>query len=56
MFCGKCDKHIAMCDCDDIDERLKSISESDHVFLAWCKKCDRHVDRCICKTENQIDH
>lgn len=56
MYCGVCNKHIATCTCEDIEERLASIGKSDHVMLAWCKECDRHIDRCICKPEEVIEH
>lgn len=56
MYCTKCNKHIAICGCNDLEERLESIAETGKVVMAWCKKCNRHIDRCICKPEDAVDN
>lgn len=49
MYCTKCQKHIANCECPDIKERLASLKEASNVVIKWCKKCGNHYARCKCR-------
>lgn len=33
MYCAKCKRHLAYCNCPDIDERLKDLSGNPHTEL-----------------------
>lgn len=51
MWCTICATPIALCKCDDIEERLKSAAEAmgSKFVYRYCKKCNRHYDKCFCK-------
>ena len=49
MFCVKCQKDLSECTCDDLDERLKSLSNMGVLAYRKCIKCGKHYDLCKCK-------
>ena len=48
MFCCKCDNHVSKCVCGDINERLKSATQTGHFAYKKCKKCQNHYSLCKC--------
>jgi len=50
MWCVKCDNDLSYCKCPDIDERLRSISDSANIISRWCLGCDKHYSRCKCES------
>lgn len=50
MWCMKCNKDLADCTCDDLQERLKSIGgKGGHFVYRVCKKCKLHYAKCKCE-------
>ena len=48
MICNVCDKQLNLCQCPDIDERMKAMAETIGNSLSWCVSCDHHWQRCKC--------
>jgi len=49
MFCGKCQKDLSECCCDDLKERLQDAVDGGHFVYRYCKKCDQHYAKCKCE-------
>lgn len=49
MWCGKCDKHLSQCVCEDLPERIKAIGASGAVVLHFCSGCGDYYARCKCQ-------
>lgn len=49
MWCAKCKQHLSKCECPDLKERLKRLSESPYIATKWCTKCDNHYNLCQCE-------
>ena len=47
MFCVKCNNELAVCTCEDIDERLAGLSDA--IVYRKCLICGRHYARCKCE-------
>lgn len=44
MICTICDRPLARCICDDIDERIESLSKSPFLAIDWdALKAARHL-------------
>jgi len=49
MFCMKCNKELEECQCPDLAERMRELSDEGGFMAArWCAKCDNHYARCYC--------
>ena len=48
MWCAKCDKHLGLCTCPDLYDRLKAIGASGQVILTFCSGCGAYAPRCKC--------
>lgn len=35
MRCGKCDRDLTLCICEDIDERMKQLAGSPNLAIDW---------------------
>ena len=45
----KCQNDLADCECPDIAERMRSVTEAGkNVALGWCKRCDTMYRLCKC--------
>ena len=52
IICTVCGEEAADCECGDIDDRLKALTQRMPLFAAlWCHDCDRIEDRCVCGDE-----
>jgi len=49
MWCGKCQKVLEECVCDDLEERISKITQSKYIAYKCCKKCGKHYALCKCK-------
>ena len=49
MFCGKCDKDFAQCECPDMPERWASIKTSQHLFVGpeYAARIQGNADRIL---------
>lgn len=51
MYCMRCSKHVAHCDCPDIQERLSGLGGAGtNTAVQWCNKCNSHYARCKCES------
>lgn len=50
MICNICGHPLKTCICQDIDFRLKAITDTKYLIFGWCGGCDKHIDRCKCVT------
>lgn len=50
MFCAKCQHDLMDCTCEDLAERMASLSGEGGMFVArWCGACDNHYAVCKCE-------
>ena len=49
MWCMKCNRDLSECICEDLDERLKSLSNDGTLTYRKCLKCGKHYDLCKCE-------
>ena len=49
MYCARCQNHISVCTCEDLEERLNSAVASGSFAYRRCKKCGKHYERCKCE-------
>jgi hypothetical protein len=34
MWCGKCQKHLSECTCEDLKERLEELKNCPHIYIS----------------------
>ena len=50
MFCHRCDNALHFCVCDDLNDRMRELTDRNGaVYSRWCKTCDQHYCRCDCE-------
>jgi len=52
MWCSKCQKELSECICDDLEERLAKLRNSEFLVMKWCARCDKHY--AVCKCEDPV--
>ena len=45
----KCNQRLSKCNCPDLEDRLKKLSESPYIAMKWCTKCNNHYDLWKCE-------
>ncbi len=49
MTCNQCGAADLMsCTCEDLNARMRFVTDGADVAARWCAKCDRHYARCGC--------
>jgi hypothetical protein len=54
MYCTKCKNWLSDCICDDIDERLASLNNSENFSYRKCAVCNKHYNRCKCENPRWV--
>lgn len=49
MWCGRCNNDVMACECEDLNERMRTASDSQYVALKWCRGCDSYYAKCDCE-------
>jgi len=49
MFCCKCQKHLSISTCPDLEERLDRAVASGAFVYKFCQICGKHYERCKCE-------
>jgi len=47
MWCGQCDHDLVECQCPDLQQRMRKLTDG-VVCVKWCRVCDQSYHSCRC--------